>query len=172
MKTKIQNSGGLALKVVIVPDWCRQEAEHEEDAVPKEEIAADAGIGEGDHDLKAHGGDDEGLMIGETDAEEEEGPEEVAALMLGMDPAQQTAEHTHQRQHAEGVDLHDHRLAPHESIEPDQHAGDVAGGDAQGVLPAPIDVLEFLESLQDQAGASGGQQGDEPARERAGDGGG
>ena len=40
-----------------------------------QEIAADAGIGEGDHDLEAHGGYDERLVIGETDAEEEEGPE-------------------------------------------------------------------------------------------------
>ena len=150
----------------------QHETEDEEDAVPEEEIAADAGVGECDHDFEAHGGDDEGLVVGEADAEQEESPEQVAALVLGMDPSQEAAENPHQREHAQGIDLDDDGLAPHETIETDQQAGDVTGGDAQGVLPAPVDVLEFLESLEDHAGAAGGQEGNEPARERTGDGGG
>ena len=59
-------------------------------------------------------------------------------------------------------------MAPHESVETDQHARDIAGQHAQRVFPAPVDVPEFLDPFEDHAAAAGGNQRDQAAGQRAG----
>jgi len=59
-----------------------------------------------------------------------------------VNPAQEEAEHPHEREHAQGVHLHDDRLAPHEAVEPDQQGRHEAADQTQRVLPPPLEPLE------------------------------
>src|SRR5262245_35030922 len=95
-----------------------------DDAVAEKELSAQAEVRCCDRHLNAHGGDDQRLVIGETDAVNEECDEEVTILARSVNPSEDAQEHDHEGGDTECVNLDNDGLAPHESVEAKQHAGD------------------------------------------------
>ena len=131
-------------------------ADQENDAVAQEQIPSQLGLRRRDGDLDTHCRDDQSLVVGETDSEQKQRPVEVALLVRRINPAQQTTEHAYKREQAEWINLDDDGLAPHESVESDQHPRHVAGQHAQRVFPAPVDTFELLDPFEDHAAAARG----------------
>jgi hypothetical protein len=88
------------------------------------ERAFQAALTGGDQDFNAHRRYNQRHMVGETDSEEKEGSIKIPALFGRISPTKQTTEHAHKGEHTEGIDLHDNRLAPHETVEAHEHAAD------------------------------------------------
>ena len=137
--------------------------------VPEQEGASQPRRGGDDARLHADDDDEQRLVVVETDAIPEEGHVEVATLVRRVNPAHHAHQHGGQRQHAEGVHFHDHRLAPHEPVEANQHSADEAGHHAQPVFPAARHALQFRDALQNHAAAARHHRRHESAREGARD---
>src|SRR5678816_2886837 len=85
-------------------------------AVSKEKVATEAKIRRCDSDFDTHCRHDECLVVGKTDSVEKQSQVKIATLVWSINPAEQEQQHRHERGHAEGVDLDDHGLAPHETV--------------------------------------------------------
>ena len=108
----------------------------------------------------AHRRDQQRHVVGQTNAEEEHPVVEVAQLVRGIDPAQQEGQRQHERQHAQRVDFHDDRLAPHVAVEAHQQGRHQAGHDADHRLLLPVQGLQRLDALDHHAAAARNQQSD------------
>ena len=136
--------------------------------VPEEEGASQPRRGGDDARLHADDDDEQRLVVVETDAIPEEGHVEVAALVRSIDPAHHAHQHGRQRQHAEGVHFHDHRLAPHEAVETNQHSTHETRHHAQPVFPAARHALQFRDAFQNHAAAARDHRRDQAAGESPG----
>ena len=104
-----------------------EQNQDKDNAVHEEQVTAKFFVSKGDQNLDADSGDDQCLVIGEADAEDEESPIEVAQSRGLIDPAQKEHQDAHDGEHTQGIDLDDDRLAPEKAIESHEHAGDIAG---------------------------------------------
>ena len=93
-------------------------------------------------------------MIGETDPKPKKCPVEVLPLVWRINPAQQTTEHRHERQHTECVNLNDYSLAPGDAVKTKQRAGNEPRNKTNRAFQAPIDIFELANTFQQHAAAA------------------
>ena len=145
----------------------RHQARQENYAVAQKQIPTQSRLRRRDGDLDAHRRDNQCHVIGEADSEQKHRPVEITHLVRRINPSQQTSKHAHERKQAEGINLHNHRLTPHEAVKSDQHSRHITGQHAQGVFVATINGFELLDPFEDHAAATRGNQRNQPARQGA-----
>ena len=142
-----------------------------DDAVPEKDIATQTGLNEGDDHLNSHRRAQQRLMDGGADAEEKHRAVEVAPLVRGVNPPQETEQHHHHPGHAkEGNSIDGDRLAPHDAAEAEQRAGDNSRNHADGVFPFAGHVPQFFNSLHEHAAAARNHEGNQTAGQGGGGG--
>src|SRR5262249_37734178 len=92
--------------------------------IPEKHFAAQFGFRLPHQYFHAHGDDQERLMVVEANAVREKRPVKIPVLVWRIDPSHQEHHDAHQRNHAQRINLDDHRLAPHVAVESNQTAGD------------------------------------------------
>ena len=130
------------------------ENEKVDTGVDDQEISAEARLHRENENFDAHGGDDESLMVVQTDAEHERSPVEVFPLLRRVDPTQEEDQDEDEREYAEGVNLDDDGLAPHEAVVAEKHSSDEACDEIDPVFIFGFDVLKGADALHEHAAAS------------------
>src|SRR5438045_1477381 len=97
---------------------------------------------------------------------EEQGETKITPLVGSIDPAQEAKHDDHEGGDAKAINLNNDRLAPHEPVETNEHAGDEPGHHANGAFPMAGHGFEFLDPFDEQAAAAG----NEHAEQAGGDG--
>ena len=98
---------------------------------------------------------------------EKESVIEEPPLVRRIDPAQQAEQDHHERRDTKGIDLDDDRLAPHEAVVAEQHAGNKAGDHADGALPMARYRLEVFNAFHQETAPTRDQQAEQPRGQRA-----
>ena len=142
------------------------QAGHIDNAVVKKQVPPQPRIRRRDRHLDPHRRHDQRLVVREAQTVEEQRQIQIPPLLRRINPPHQAQQHHHQRRHAERIHLHNHRLAPHEPVVPDQHPGNEPRHHANCALPAPGYRFEVFDALDQQAAAPRHQQPQQPRRQR------
>ena len=141
------------------------------DKVAEKGVATQLRIADGDGYLDTQSGDNQALMRGHANPEQERGPIGVPQLVRRINPPQQTGQHRQIPRHTGDGDAVDNdRLFPHEPVETQDQARRQRRDQADSAFPFAGHALEFFDALHEHATTPRNDEREQAAGHRPGEG--